>query len=220
MELRMGSMGVVPRGSLVRRLGSVVLLLASAAFSQSLSVGLKGGVPLFDAFKITDTTRYFSDKAPYVIGPALELHLPLGLSAEADLLYRNLEYGSGTQVTNARTTGQVWELPFLVKYRVPGVLVRPFVSAGLSYRRLARLKERSGLAGSPATVSVTDQPPELTGRNGVGPTLGAGLELKVQRVRISSEIRYTRWGASGFKAALGGFASQLNQADLLLGIAF
>ena len=157
------------------------------------------------------------------------MHLPLGLSAEADLLYRNLQYNSKievasppgpVQVIDARTTGQVWELPLLVKYRVPGVLFRPYLSAGLSYRRLAHFKARSASAGSPATVSVTDQPPELTGRNGVGPTLGAGLELKVRRVRISSEIRYTRWGASGFKAALGGFASQLNQDDLLLGIAF
>ena len=74
MELRIGSMDVgeiAARGSLVKRLGWVVLFVASAAFSQSLSVGLKGGVPLFDAFKVTDTTRYLSDKAPYVIGPAL-----------------------------------------------------------------------------------------------------------------------------------------------------
>lgn len=213
----------------MNRLALVVLLVASAAFSQSLSVGLKGGVPLFDAFKVADTTRYFSDKAPYVIGPALEVHLPLGLSAEVDLLYRNLEYNSTIQVVSppgpaqildAKTTGQVWELPLLAKYRVPGVLVRPYLAAGLSYRRLAHLKQRSAPTGSPATVSVTDQPPELTGRNGVGPTLGAGLELKVRRVRVSSEIRYTRWGASSFKAALGGFATQLNQADILLGIAF
>ncbi len=213
----------------MRRLWLLSLLVAPAAFPQTFSVGVKGGVPLADAFKVTDTTRYFSDKAPYVIGPALEVHLPLGLSAEVDLLYRRLEYNSKievasppgpAQVIDARTTGQVWELPLLVKYRVPGVLVRPYLAAGLSYRRLAHFRARSAPAGSPATVSVTDQPPELTGRNGVGPTLGAGLELKVRRVRISSEIRYTRWGASGFKAALGGFASQLNQADLLLGIAF
>ena len=204
-------------------------MAASAASSQSLSVGLKGGVPLADALKVTDRTRYFSDKAPYVIGPAVEVHLLLGLSAEVDVLYRNLEYSSRIQlespappapVFEARTTGQVWEFPFLAKYRFPGVLVRPFVSAGLSYRYLAHLKERSAFAGSTGSFQVTDRPPELTGHNAVGPTLGAGLEFKVRRVRISSEIRYTRWGASSFKAALGGLVSQLNQADFLLGIAF
>jgi opacity protein-like surface antigen len=206
----------------VRRLWLLCLLAASAAFPQSFSVGVKGGVPLADAFKVTDRSRYFSDKAPYVIGPAVEVHLPLGLSAEVDLLYRNLEYSSRTQlgsstplqVVETRTTGQVWEFPFLAKYRVPGVLVRPFVSAGLSYRRLARLRMRSTAPGS------TDRPPELTGHNAVGPTLGAGLEFKVRRLRLSSEVRYTRWGTSSFREALSGFASQLNQADFLLGIAF
>ena len=207
----------------MRRLWLLFLLAASAAFPQSFSVGVKGGVPLADAFKVTDRSRYFSDKAPYVIGPAVELYLPLGLSAEVDVLYRNLEYSSRIQFespvmpqffSEARTTGQVWEFPFLAKYRVPGVLVRPFVSAGLSYRYLARLRTRSTVAGS------TDRPPELTGHNAVGPTLGAGLEFKVRRVRLSSEVRYTRWGTSSFREALSGFASQLNQADLLLGIAF
>jgi hypothetical protein len=53
-----------------------------------------------------------------------------------------------------------------------------------------------------------------------GPTLGGGLEVGVPLVRFSAEIRYTRWGGSGFKSALGGLATQLNQADLLLGIMF
>jgi hypothetical protein len=46
------------------------------------------------------------------------------------------------------------------------------------------------------------------------------LEVGVPLVRFSAEIRYTRWGSSSFKAALGGLATQLNQADLLLGIMF
>ncbi len=107
-----------------------------------------------------------------------------------------------------------------MKYRVPGVLIRPYLSAGLSYRRLAHFEARSASADSPTTVSVTDQPPELTGRNGVGPTIGAGLELYVRRVRIRAELRYTRWGSSSFRSALSGLASQLNQADFLLGIMF
>jgi hypothetical protein len=198
------------------------MLVSSAAYPQSFSVGVKGGVPLADAFRVTDSSRYFSNKAPYVIGPAAELHLPMGISGEVGVLYRNLEYSSRTldqsstppQAIEARTTGQVWEFPFLAKYRIPGVFVRPFISAGISYRRLARLRTRSTAPGS------TNQPPELTGQNAVGPTLGGGLEFKVRRVRLSSEIRYTRWGTSSFREALSGFASQLNQADFLLGIAF
>ena len=106
-----------------------------------------------------------------------------------------------------------------MKYRVPGELVRPFLSAGLSYRRLARFK---AALGSGRLV-----------RHGVGDGSAAGIDRKTasgQRsagdwscrcpVRICSEMRYTRWGSSSFRSALGGLASQLNQADFLLGIMF
>jgi opacity protein-like surface antigen len=199
-------------------------MAASAASSQPLSVGLKGGVPLADALKVTDGTRYFSDKAPYVIGPAFEVRLPLILAVEADVLYRRLQYGSAAgqapASASSRTSGQAWEFPLLAKYRFPGRLVRPYVSAGLSFRRLARFEQRTTVAGTPGSVERSDEPQELTKRFTLGPTLGAGLELRVPFVRISSEIRYTRWSASSFKAAPGGLVSQLNQADFLLGIAF
>ena len=86
------------------------------------------------------------------------------------------------------------------RLRAPGVLVRPYVAAGYSFRRLTGLEVSSPFK--------------------TGPTLGGGLEVGVPLVRFSAEIRYTRWGSSSFKAALGGLATQLNQADLLLGIMF
>jgi hypothetical protein len=205
----------------LKRLSALVLLASSAALSQSLSYGLKGGVPLINAFKVTDSSRYFSNKAPSVIGPALEVHLPLGLSAEVDLLYRRAEYTSTTtvsgpppSVTTARTTGQTWEIPLLAKGRIPGILpITPFVEGGFSYRRLARFRQRS-------SGQVTNDPLELTGRNAMGPTIGGGLEVKIPFVRLSAEMRYTRWGSSDFKSAISGLASQLNQADFMLGIMF
>lgn len=175
----------------------VCLLAAPVASAQSLSFGVKGGVPLANSLKVLDQATYTSNKSPVVLGPAVELRLPLGLGVEADLLYRRLQFTTGS---NVRTTGQAWEVPLLVKYRAPGVLVRPYVAAGYSFRRLAGM--------------------ELNSPFKTGPTLGGGLELGVSRVRFSAEIRYTRWGASSFKSALAGLATQLNQADLLLGIMF
>lgn len=175
----------------------VCLLAAPVASAQTLSFGVKGGVPFTDSLKVLDRATYTSSKSPIVIGPAAELRLPMGLGVEADLLYRRLQF---TTVANAKTTGQAWEVPLLVKYRAPGVLLRPFLAAGYSFRRL------SGL--------------ELNNPMKTGPTLGGGLEVGVPLVRFSAEIRYTRWGSSSFKAALGGLATQLNQADLLLGIMF
>jgi opacity protein-like surface antigen len=175
----------------------VCLLAAPVAFAQNFSFGVKGGVPLANSLKVTNPATYVSNKSPFVLGPAAELRLPLGLGLEADLLYRHLQY---TSASNVKTTGQAWEVPLLAKYRVPGAVLRPYIAAGYSFRRLAGM--------------------ELTSRSAMGPTLGGGLELRVPLVRFSAELRYTRWGSSSFKATLGGLATQLNQADLLLGIMF
>ncbi len=205
------------------RLCPVLLMAASAALPQGLSLGVKGGVPLTDALKVTDRSRYFSDKAPYVFGPAFELHLFAGLSAEADLFYRHIQYTStapGAVATTSRTTGQAWEIPMLAKYRAPGALFRPILLAGLSYRRLARFQQRTIAGGAATAVPTSDQPPEVAGRSTAGATLGGGVELRVPLIRISAEMRYTRWGSSSFRSAVGGLVSQLNQADFLLGIMF
>ncbi len=193
----------------MRLLFAFTLLAASAAYPQSVSFGLKGGVPLSNALKVANTSTYTSDRSPFVIGPVVELGLPLGIGVEADLLYRRLHYDSST----SRTTGQVWEVPILAKYRFPGALLRPFIGAGLSFRRFARIDQTT-------QSSSTNQPPEVRGRAAIGATVGAGLELHLPVVRLSSEIRYTRWGSTSIRATLGGLTTQLNQADFLLGITF
>ncbi len=201
------------------RAGALCILTlwgAAGAMAQDLSFGLKGGVPLTDALKVADRSRYFSDKAPWVLGPAVELHLLAGLGVEADLFYRRVQYSEtvqGAGSTVSRTTGQVWEVPLLARYHGPGVLFKPTLAAGLSYRRLARfsLHTAGGSGGEPA---------ELTGRNAAGATVGGGVEVGGKLVRLSAEIRYTRWGSSSIRSAVSGLATQLNQADFLLGIMF
>ena len=209
-------MGAIPRLCLI------LLLAAASAFPQRFSFGLKGGVPLTDALKVTDRSRYFSDKAPWVLGPAVQLRLAGGLSAEADLFYRRLHYTQTTQDTNltvARTTGQAWEIPLLARFQSPGLLFKPFVGAGFSFRRVANLDQRTLTTGSSGAQS-SGEPAELTGRSTAGATLAGGVEVGGRLVRVSAEIRYTRWGSSSFRSALTGLATQLNQADFLLGIMF
>jgi hypothetical protein len=206
----------LPKGAPVRNVLLIVLLAAPAGWSQSLSYGAKGGVPFANSLKIADASSYTSNKSPAVFGPAVELHLLGGVSAEADLFYRRLQYDSAT----SHTTGQAFEVPLLAKYRMPGALLRPFIEAGFSFRRLARFNQRTEAPGSPGGVSVTGDPPELVDRATSGPTVGGGLELKLPVIAISAEIRYTRWGAPNFRAALSGLLTQSNQADLLLGVMF
>ncbi len=199
------------------RLACVALVGVGCAIAQDFSFGVKGGVPFNDAVKVTDRARYFSDKAPWVFGPAFELRLLAGFGVEADLFYRRLEYSTtnpaGATATS-RTTGQVWELPVLARFHGPGALFRPTLAAGLSYRRMARFDVRT------LTGSGGSDPPELTGRNGAGATVGAGVEAGGRLVRVSAEVRYTRWGTSSIRSAASGLATQLNQADFLLGIMF
>jgi hypothetical protein len=55
-----------------------------------------------------------------------------------------------------------------------------------------------------------------------GLAAGLGLELKILRLRIAPEVRYTRWG-SDTKPTVGNVvsvASDTNQGEFLVGISF
>ena len=71
-----------------------LLLFSSLSFAQSISVGIKGGIPLSDPFSdktistINSVVHSFSGSTNFVVGPTLEVHLPLGFSVEGDVLYR------------------------------------------------------------------------------------------------------------------------------------
>ncbi len=102
-----------------------ILLLALGAicaFSQPLSFGIRGGVPLTDFVNAVDsgTLRFNTYTNRYIIGPTVEFRLPFGFGVEVDALYRRLHYSSGNTalgvVTQNRTTGDAWEFPVLAKY--------------------------------------------------------------------------------------------------------
>jgi hypothetical protein len=50
--------------------------------------------------------------------------------------------------------------------------------------------------------------------------LGGGLEIKVKRLRISPELRFTRWGSGRSGDAATQLKYSQNQADFLIGIIF
>ena len=191
----------------------VVLFALSNASGQAVSVGVRAGVPFTGALSDLTThgvdaiNRSFSDSHEFIAGPMIELHLPLGLSVEADALYRPLNLTIENQVAprpaifRSSTNVGSWEFPILGKFRLPVPLVKPYVDAGPSFRAV----------GS-----------ELNALSNKGLTVGLGLELKISKLRIAPEVRYTRWG-SDVKPSVGTFvsiASQTNQGEFLLGISF
>jgi hypothetical protein len=209
---------------------SLVLFFAfaAAAFPQALSVGVKGGAPLGDAFKIVSNAAsgrsYFQDTKRYTFGPVIEVRLPFGLGIEFDALYKRMEYGyTGTAANvNSLTKGRSFEFPLIAKYRAPGPMVHPYVGGGVSFRTLQGLKQfvTKDLPGAVRGTTQTSAPEELQGRFNKGIVMVGGIEIKALKARISPEIRYTRWVDHSFRDALKLFGSNQNQMEALIGLTF
>lgn len=205
------------RSSNGRLLLSTLLLLAwcSPARSQLISLGVKGGITLADPLNTgrSGLSGAGHDVRRYVVGPTGELHLPLGFSIEVDALYRRLNYTDfGTTysvppvvVTGLQTshTGSDWQFPILAKYEFhKGVIVHPFVDAGVTYRHV-----------SFSNVQLGDA-------NTAGISVGGGLTFKLLFVRLSPEFRYTHFGTDVFGSNFTYVHSTSNQADFLVGLTF
>jgi hypothetical protein len=207
------------------------LILALPAFSQ-IDFGLKAGVPFTDAFDVARGARNYRDVTKrFTLGPTVDLRLPFGLGVEFDALYKRYGYdfegsGSGTvpSVVAGNTRANSWEFPLLLKYRAPGILARPFVSGGVTFHRLTDVKqfvsETFALATGGAVERETSDPPELRDKFRKGFVIGSGLEIRAPLVRVSPEIRYTRWGSDSFLDALNLLRSSRNQAEFLVGFTF
>jgi hypothetical protein len=135
----------------------------------------------------------------------VEVHLPFGFSIEADGLYRPLRLI--TDVTNAGLPGmgrdsvnhKSWEVPILGKYRfLHTPLIKPYVSAGPNFRFL----------DAPLDHFMSNH----------GFALGGGVEVKAYKLRVSPELRYTRWG--GDSSFTFNTKSNPNQVELLVGVTF
>jgi opacity protein-like surface antigen len=206
----------------------LLLLGATAGFSQPFSFGVKAGVPLTDFLSTVQSPNFGfnSNTKRYIVGPTVELRLPFGLGIELDALYRRLDYTSSANLVDVfisgSTTGNAWEFPLLAKYRFPSKVIRPYVDAGVAWDTLSGLTQTITQTVFPTrtTTTTTSNPAELNHNTVTGFVTGAGLDVKVLLIHLSPEIRYTRWGAQHFLSSNGGLQSNQNQAEFLLGITF
>lgn len=208
----------------------LLLFTGVTAFSQPLSFGLKGGLPLNDAFALANG-GYTAGGRHLTAGPMIELRLPFGLGMEFDVFYKRLSYRymfgrPGLGFENSKTTANSWEFPLLAKYRLGHSLLAPYVAAGISVNRLSGVKRfgeimGAGPAGVLTTFTSTDIP-ELHRRSSLGSVFGAGIEIRLVLLRVSPEIRYTRWRSPHFTGVLPdtSFQSSQNQAEFLVGLTF
>jgi Outer membrane protein beta-barrel domain len=202
----------------------------SAALAQPIGFGLKVGLPLTDAFETASgpSSSYFSDTKRYLIGPQVELRLPAGISIELDALYTKLNFSSVSgvagSVVNAATDADAWEFPLLLKYKFGGAnaiaaSVRPFVATGASFRRITGITQiREFVTGNSQSTS---SPTELQDKNGTGFVIGGGVEIRALFLRISPEVRFTRWGTSNFREGISNLLeTNRNQGQFLVGFHF
>jgi hypothetical protein len=193
-----------------------LLLLGSGSAYAQFAVGLKGGLPLTDFLHAASnpSATFPSRSDRFIVGPTVEVTLPFGFGVELDALYRRFDYRAvesilGTPVTSSATSA--WEFPLLVKYKTPGILIRPFVDAGVSFDRWKGLKRVTN------ALNITNSDVGVTG---TGVVLGGGFEVHLPFIRISPELRFTRWGAKDLSDLGQVFRFNQNQAEVLLGITF
>jgi hypothetical protein len=201
----------------------LVLFIASSCWAQSIAVGLKGGVRATDDF--TGTIDQQSRR--YVLGPTVDIGLPFGLGFEADALYRRIGYetvfSNFAGSSDTRVRGSSWEFPLLVKVRLPFPLVSPYASGGYAARRISGSATSFGTTvdiptGNRTSATTRFDTPAQTSH---GLVIGAGVRLGLGPLRLSPELRYTRWnnqaisfnGIQGFR-----YQSTQNQIDALVGI--
>lgn len=190
------------------------LFAAGAALAQPIGFGVKAGVPLNDLVNTVQSPNFGFNSTTnrYIIGPSVELRLPFGLGVEVDALYRHYNFQPNSTTGTAGGSTGAWEIPLLAKYRLPTKVVRPFVDGGIAWDKLQGFTSFA--------TSVAQLSPQVRHDVTMGYVVGAGIDIHALFLHISPEVRYTRWGAQHFLDPNGGFSSNQNQAEFLLGISF
>ena len=140
----------------------------------------------------------------FLVGPMLEVALAKGFSVHGAALYQPLHItiddtvstAAGERHLHSVATNIEWNFPVLGKYRLPVLRhATPFAELGPSFRL----------------------PQGVSGASHYGVTAGAGVEVRLWRLKIAPEFRYTRWGS---ETAPPSEAGNLNRVEFLTGFSF
>ena len=214
----------------------VFFLSSCICAAQSIAIGAIGGGRLTD-----DVLSFLTSEAPtvtgarpfrlesrfYDVGPTIEIGLAHGLSVEFDALYhRQGVFFTFAQITffqTYRERDNLWELPLLLKYKLRRHAVNPFLEAGIVPRTMTggitQISYNDFLTLGPPSTSTYP----LNHGPSVGFVAGGGVQFNLGHLRLAPQVRYTRWFTTPVQGAvkeLGGFSSNLNQVDILVGISW
>ena len=212
----------VERGLLVLSLIAAILAIPLPAHSQRFEFGVKV------AGQITNTFTYPHQEEPHedrvLLGPAVEFRLPRALSVEVDALYRRKWLAETftccvSRNPVAQTIGteddhfHSWELPLLLKWRLPVSRAHFFGGVGFSARNVAGALHFSGTSfffGFPP-MPVETRTSESDWN--YGPIVSAGAEIRTGILRFQPEFRYTHWNNSPL-----GYLTKTDQVQAIVGI--
>lgn len=173
--------------------------------AQPISFGIRGGVPANGAFIHSIGVDVSTDAGSknYLIGPEVEVHLPLGFSVEADGLYHPLSLTQNVfagQGFHNSYNYHSWEFPVLAKYRfLHTPIIKPLIEAGPTFRATSQSLNEFSKAGF---------------------VVGGGVEIKMGHLRIEPDVRYIRWGSDSLVNGQNFAPSNVNQAQFSVGITY
>ena len=168
------------------RLTLVASLAGAAVSAQILSGGVRGGGMWGpNAFE------------NFTVGPTVEFKPPvIPIRVVADALYKRVgvisTQGQGTLGTSGTSnTVSVWDFPIMARVELPFPVLKPFVGAGPTFRR----------------ISLFD------GDWQKGGVVGAGIRFDAFAIKITPEFRYSHFGPSSARG-------HDNQGEFLIGLTF
>ena len=137
------------------------------------------------------------------MGPSLEVGFGRRAGIEVDALYSRFRAANAGQAVRGHSV----EFPVLGKFYFADrqSAVRPYASSGFAFRNIWFDDQRSNRFGSTRLNSTEPA---------VGAVVAGGATFKTWILKLSPEIRYTRWGGYNFPA------TNPNQLQALLGITF
>ncbi len=200
-------------------LGFLLLQLAGLCHAQRISVGIDAGVPATESFDTGFILRgsFVPTTTRYVVGPAFGVSLGSRFAADVSALFQPFSFRQSNAIgiiSSSKTTGNLWQFPLLLRYRLLEGPIAPYITAGPSFQLVTNITESSITILTPATV-VSHPPPDR--RVIAGFAAGAGLGFSLGPLRISPEVRYTRWAAENFNFTESNhIGTNLNQVQLLV----
>jgi len=190
---------------------ALVLLAAEASSAEVVFFGMKTGIPVNNL--LTSTAPRFQVRTHrYTLGPTFELNRPHGLAFEVDLLYKRLAYSyspsdsSIIQTSAATVSATRWELPLLLKYKFARQHLHPYIGLGACLNRVVNIEG----------MNVA----ELRHRHTRRVVIRGGLERLFGLLRLTPEVRFTRWVDRNFGVHDALLRSNLTQAEFLIGFTF